>query len=229
MEKVKFGIICALKAEAEGLISRIENRDSRDICGIIYNFGMIGKSSVVVAVCGMGKVNAAICAQTMILTFNPDYIVNTGVAGALDNSLKTGDIVISDKLVQHDVDTSIIGDPVGYISGTDVIFMESDKNLASKIESAVKKFGYNYMVGTIASGDQFIATKESKDRIVRNFGAVACEMEGAAVAQVCYIAKVKFCILRSISDGADDNSNFDYVSFTKSSAEKSNRVLLSIL
>ncbi|MCR5458217.1 MAG: 5'-methylthioadenosine/adenosylhomocysteine nucleosidase [Clostridiales bacterium] len=229
MEKVNYGIICALKLEAEGIISHIENCKSTNLFGIMYNFGTIGKKKVVVSICGMGKVNAAICAQTMIMTFTPDVIINVGVGGALDSTLKLGDIVISDRLVQHDVDTSYLGDPIGYISGTDKTFFDADKTVRDRLEKAIKELNYSYRIGTIASGDQFISSKEAKDRIVKNFGGIVAEMEGAAVAHVCYVANVKFCILRSISDGADENSNMDFFSFTKMAADKSTNVILKLL
>ena len=229
MEKTDFGIICAMKKEADGIISNIVNKKSIELFGIVYNYGNIGKHSVAVAVCGIGKVNAAICAQTMISSFHTEVVINTGVGGALNSSLKTGEIVIAETLVQHDLDTSGLGDPIGYISGPGVIFIETDKVVRNSIETCVKGLGYDYRLGVIASGDQFICSKAAKEKIVHNFNADVCEMEGAAVAQVCYIAKVKFCVLRAISDGAEEDAFDSYDAFTLVASEKLKNVILKML
>ena len=229
MDKINYGIICALKEEAEGIISNIKDKKECDLFGITYNCGTINNKSIVVAVCGMGKVNAAICAQTMIISFNPDVIINVGLGGSLDKTLKRGEVVIADKLVQHDVDTSFIGDPVGYISGTGTIFFGTDKEIRDSIEKVIKELDYSYRIGTIASGDQFVCTKEAKDKIVSNFGAIVCEMEGAAIAHVCYTAGVKCAVLRYISDGADEDSNMDYYEFKKKAGEKTTHIIVNLI
>ena len=182
-----------------------------------------------VAQCGIGKVFAAICTEAMILKFNPDYIINTGVAGTLTNALSIGDVAISQSVVQHDMDTSPIGDPKGLLSGMNIINIPADEYLSSLAKEVIKEQKINCIKGVIASGDQFIASKTQKDLIVSEFSAIACEMEGAAVGHVCFVNKVKFLILRAISDSADNSSHMDYPTFLKMASENSTKVTLELI
>lgn len=213
------GIIGAMEVEIEGIRSKMTDKKEITVSGVRYVSGMLGGNEVVTAVCGIGKVFAAICTQTMILKFAPSVIVNTGVAGSLSAELNVCDIAVADKVVQHDMDTSPLGDPKGLVSGINVIYFEADKDVAALLSSVVKENGINTVSGTIASGDQFIASKEVKNRIVSDFGAIACEMEGAAIGHVCYVNKVPFAVLRAISDKADGVADMDYPSFCKLAAE----------
>ena len=214
------GIIGAMEIEIEGIRALMTEKEEKTISGVKYVIGKLGKNTVVTAVCGIGKVFAAICAQTMILTFNPEIIVNTGVAGSIDASLKVFDIAVANKVVQHDMDTSPIGDPKGLLSGINVIYMDADEKASTLLVQLVKEAGINAVRGAIASGDQFIASKGQKDAIKADFpDAVACEMEGASIGQVCYVNKVKFAVLRAISDNADGDAIEDYPAFAKKTAE----------
>ena len=214
------GIIGAMEIEIEGIRSLMTSKEETIISGVKYVTGELGKNKVVTAVCGVGKVFAAICAQTMILTFNPDIIVNTGVAGSIDASLKILDIAVADKVVQHDMDTSPIGDPKGLLSGINVIYMNADEKASELLVKLVRESGINAVRGAIASGDQFIASKTQKYTIKTNFhDAVACEMEGASIGQVCYVNNVKFAVLRAISDNADGGAVEDFPAFAKQTAE----------
>lgn len=214
------GIIGAMEIEIEGIRALMTEKEEKIISGVKYVLGKLGNNTVVTAVCGIGKVFAAICAQTMILTFKPDIIVNTGVAGSIDSSLKILDIAVADKVVQHDMDTSPIGDPKGLLSGINVIYMDADEKASALLVKLVSEAGINAVRGAIASGDQFIASKAQKDTIKTNFpDAVACEMEGASIGQVCYVNKVKFAVLRAISDNADGGAVEDYPAFAKKTAE----------
>ena len=215
------GIISALSIEAELLITSSETPDEvREISGIQFHKITLGGKSAVVAVCGVGKVNAARTAQAMIMAFSPEIIINTGVAGALNKELHICDIVVGEKTVQHDMDTSAIGDPVGLVSGINVVFFENDKFVADVICESAEKLGFAHRRGIIACGDRFVADSATKEKIVENFGADACEMESAAMAQACYINNVPFGVIRAISDGADDGANMDYPTFAKIAAEK---------
>ena len=214
------GIIGAMEIEIEGVRALMTEKEEKTISGVKYVIGKLGNNNVVTAVCGIGKVFAAICAQTMILNFNPDIIVNTGVAGSIDSSLGILDIAVADKVVQHDMDTSPIGDPKGLLSGINVIYMDADEKASALLVKLVREAGINAVRGAIASGDQFIASKAQKDTIKANFpDAVACEMEGAAIGQVCYVNKVKFAVLRAISDNADGGAVEDYPAFARKTAE----------
>ena len=214
------GVIAAMQIEIDALKERLGNSETITISGIDYVCGSLHGKKVIAAKCGIGKVFAAVCAQTMITRFSPDCIINTGVAGALNPALHITDIVIGEKTVQHDMDTSAIGDPVGLVSGINVIFFESDKAVAEAIKKSADELGYNNINGTIASGDRFVADKETKAKIVSDFGADACDMESAAMAQVCYINDVPFGAIRAISDGADDGANMDYPTFAAIAAER---------
>jgi len=216
---MKLGVIAAMKIEAEIIIAKMTDKKTESLGGIEYTTGKIGDCTVICSVCGIGKVFAGMCAQGMIIGFSPDYIINTGVAGTLDSSLSIGDIAVSSAVVQHDMDTSGIGDPPGLISGINMIEMPASEFLGSLISDIAKKRGIKCVTGIIASGDQFIADGNAKKRIRKSFGAVACEMEGGAVGQVCTVNEVPFVVIRAISDDADSGAVEDYPSFAKKSAE----------
>lgn len=223
------GIIGAMGVEVQALADLLENKEIKTISGVDYMSGKIYDKDVVLAVCGIGKVFAAICAQTMILTYNPDVIINSGVAGTLTDKLSIGDIAISDSVVQHDMDTSPLGDPVGLLSGINIVKIPADKKTCEQIESCVKNTDINYEIGTIASGDQFLADKNTKERIVKNFDAIAGEMEGAAVGHVCYVNKKPFCVLRAISDCADGSGAENYMEFLDTAAKNAVDVLIEFI
>lgn len=223
------GIIGAMEVEVKNLKAKIENIKTEFISGIEFVSGQLSGKDVVVAQCGIGKVFAAICTEAMILKFNPDYIINTGVAGTLTNALSIGDVAISQSVVQHDMDTSPIGDPKGLLSGMNIINIPADEYLSSLAKEVIKEQKINCIKGVIASGDQFIASKTQKDLIVSEFSAIACEMEGAAVGHVCFVNKVKFLILRAISDSADNSSHMDYPTFLKMASENSTKVTLELI
>ena len=225
---MKLGIIAAMKIEAE-LIEAAMTDIVRETCGSIeFCLGKIGNTDIVLAVCGIGKVFAAICAQTMIVKYAPDAVINTGVGGTLTKKLSVGDVAVSSAMVQHDMDTSALGDPVGLISGINIVEIPADAALAEKISAIVRDMGINTVTGTIATGDQFIGSQETKNRIVNTFGAIACEMEGAAIGQVCYVNKVPFAVIRAISDDADGGACEDYPTFAKMAAKNSAKAVIEL-
>lgn len=215
------GIIAAMDVEMKSLRSYMENTETEVISGIRFVRGTLEGKDVVTAVCGIGKVFAALCAQTMILHYQPRCIINTGVAGTLTDALTIGSIAVSSAVVQHDMDTSPLGDPVGLISGINKVELPADRLLTGQLSACAKVMGIKTATGVIASGDQFVACAERKAFIVEHFKAIACEMEGAAVGQVCYVNKVPFCVLRAISDSADGSSHMDYPTFVQMAAEQS--------
>lgn len=223
------GIIAAMNVEMESLRSYIENPVTETVSGITFVSGMLEGKEVVTAVCGIGKVFAAMCAQTMILRYAPDCIVNTGVAGTLTDKLTIGSVAVSSAVVQHDMDTSALGDPVGMISGINKVLLPASENLCGQLSACATVLGIRTQTGVIASGDQFISSSEKKDAIVKTFGAIACEMEGAAIGQVCYVNRVPFCVLRAISDSADGSSHMDYPTFVGMAAEQSVKLLRTFL
>ena len=223
------GIIAAMDSEIAAIKDKMTEKTTENISGIDFVKGNLCGKDVVVAKCGIGKVFAAICAQTMILKYSPCLVINTGVGGTLTNKLGIGDIAVASDVVQHDMDTSPLGDPVGLVSGINVVHFPADKNALENICKAADSLGINNAKGTIASGDQFIASGEKKAYIVENFGAVACEMEGAAIGHVCYVNDTPFAVIRAISDSADDSSHMDYGEFLKIAAERSFKVVTSFV
>ena len=223
------GIIGAMSVEVEALKDAMTDKTSERISGIDFVCGVLCGREVVVAQCGIGKVFAAMAAQTMILRFGVDTVINTGVAGTLTDKLGIADVAISTACVQHDMDTSAIGDPVGLISGINVIELPADAQLGACVAEAAGELGIKCVSGIIASGDQFVSSAERKQYIVDNFGAIACEMEGAAIAHVCYVNGVRCVVIRAISDSADGTAHMDYGEFVKIAAANSAKILKKCL
>ncbi len=223
------GIIGAMKIEVERLRSMIKDPVTEKISGMDFVSGELRGRRVVTAQCGEGKVAAAICAQTMLLRFDPELIINTGVAGSLSEKLGVGDIAVADRLVQHDMDVTPLGKEPGYIFSLDEVYMPADAAASAKLLSCAESLGINCETGVIASGDQFIADPDKKERIVSAFGAIACEMEGAAIAQVCRSSGVPFAVIRAISDSADGSANVSFEEFTALAAENAAKIVESFL
>ncbi len=218
------GIIGALDVEIENINIQITEKKEFVISDVVYTQGKLGNTPVVTAMCGVGKVFAAMCAQTMIIKFGVQAVINTGIAGGLCDSMQMLDTVVATALVQHDMDTTYFDDPRGLLSGINMVEIECDEALAKKI---CKNIDGNCIRGIIASGDCFVADREKKQDIKNTFGAVACEMEGAAIAQVCYVNKVPFCVIRTISDGAGEQ--MDYWSFRNLAAEEAAKVIINTI
>lgn len=227
--KVDIGIIGAMEPEVEAIIATLSEKESETVSGITFHTGKIGEKRVAVAKCGIGKVFAALCAEIMILKYAPSLLVNTGVGGALASGITTGDIVIASDLCQHDMDTSAIGDPKGLVSGINVIYFGADKRAGEILLSAAKSLGLNARLGRIASGDKFIASKEDKDRIINDFSADACEMEGCAIAQTAFVNGTPFAVVRAISDSADGEATMDYPTFLPLAAKNSTNLTLALV
>ncbi len=207
----RIGIIGAMQVETEGLIAEMTDTKTHIVSGVTYTEGVLCGRDVVVATCGVGKVFAAICAEAMILKFGVTALLNTGVAGGLSPILSVGDVVIADEVVQHDMNTTALGDPRGLLSGINVIKLAADTRLLKALCEATAELGHNGIVGTVASGDLFVAEKKVKDKLVAEFDAVACEMEGAAIGHVAYVNKIPFAVLRAISDGGDGMEFSEFV------------------
>ncbi len=219
------GIIGAMGIEVRALSELLENKKSETISGIEFLSGTIFGKDVVLAVCGVGKVFAAMCAEAMILKYSPEFIINTGVAGTLTDKLSIGNIAVSKDVVHHDLDTTPLGDPAGLISGINIVKIPASDEIREKLVSAIKIQNVPYLEGTIASGDQFLASSEVKERIVKTFGAIAGEMEGASIGHVCFVNSVPFCVLRAISDCADGSGAENYMEFLETAAETAVNVM----
>ena len=227
--KADIGIIGAMDNEVRELISKLSDRRTEKVSGIEFNVGELYGKKVVVAKCGVGKVFAAICAEAMIIKYAPALVVNTGVGGALEKSLRPLDIVFADKLVQHDMDTSPIGDPVGLISGINRVYFETDKRALDVLTAAAEELEIKYSVGTVATGDKFIAEKADKERISNLFGASACEMEGGSIAHTAFVNETPFMVVRAISDSADGDASMDYPTFLPQAVKISTALTLALI
>ena len=224
------GIIGAMDAEVSGLIAMLEGRCEREISGLKFYTGTIYSKPVVIAKCGVGKVFAAMCASVMIAAFAPALIVNSGVAGGLCDVLECADIVIADKLVQYDMDTSPLGDPKGLISGINRVYFEADGRAIELLKSAAADLSLKAHVGGIATGDRFVASAEERDAILSNFPeSMCCEMEGGAVAHASFVGKTPFAVVRAISDGANSESMLDFPAFLKIAAKNSTALTLALI
>ena len=206
------GIIGAMAVEVETIIAQLEGDRPTHVSGMTFHEGILAGRRVVVVQCGIGKVNAAMCAQTLIDRFGANEVINTGVAGALDPSLSVGDLVVSTDLVHHDADVTGLGYEPGMVPGMESLSFTANEHLRVAVISAAKQVTPEITVleGRIASGDQFVSTQDLKDHIFLTFGALCCEMEGAAIAHVCARNEVPFVVVRTISDNADNTSTYAY-------------------
>lgn len=219
------GIIGAMTVEIEGLKKIMTEKTEKSVAGIVFTKGLLCGKEAVVAVCGEGKVNAAMCAQVMIMKYSPDMIINTGVGGGLVKNLKIADVVAAKSVVQHDMDMSPLGYKAGYICGIDAVNIPCDEKVTDLLVSCIKACGIACHTGVIASGDQFISSNDKKKWLVDTFDAVVCEMEGGAVGHVCAKNGVPFGVLRAISDGGDDEANVSFPEFAAIAAENSIKVM----
>jgi len=227
--RTKIGIIAALPFEIDILKEAVNNRNVDMIAGTEYVTGSIGNYDVVLMQCGMGKVSAGAGTQALITAYHPDYIINTGCAGALSQSLKVGDIVLADSTIEWDLDTEAIGNPIGYVSSMDRVEMCADSELTAAIAEAIGDSDTVYH-GLIVSGDQFVSRSDQRSQILDDFPSALCtEMEGAAVGHVCAQNNVPFCVIRSMSDNANGDSGVDYAEFSVIVGEKTAGYLLKFL
>lgn len=218
--KRPIGIIGADEFEVHLLKEKAGAAVLETIAGMDFCGGQIGGSPVVIAQCGIGKVNAAICAQLLISRFGVSRIINTGVAGSLNNAINIGDLVISTDAVQHDFDICTLGYQWGEIPYLGTVAFRADEELHALTVEAAKRCAPELSVfeGRICTGDQFIDSREKKELILSRFGGLCCEMEGAAVAEVCFLNAVPWVVIRAISDKADESVKVDYRSFAEKAA-----------
>ncbi len=229
--RMDIGIIGAMQIEVEALCAAMTDTSVEELGGIRFVSGTLRGKRVVCAKCGIGKVFAALCTEAMILRYHPRVIINSGVAGTL-SALSIGQVAIADEVVQHDMDTTAFGDPAGLISGLDLVYLPADPATSALLAACVEAEGVPHRRGTIASGDRFVAAESEKQRIRAQFDSpehpiLACEMEGAAVGQVCYVNHTPYGILRAISDGGDEHAAaVDYPTFLAAAAAVAARVMI---
>lgn len=221
------GIIGAMDEEVAKLKEQMTEVQVHKKANMEFVRGVMEGKQVVVVRSGIGKVNAGICAQILVDDYRVDGIINTGIAGSLRAEINIGDIVISTDAVQHDMDAVAFGYPLGQIPRMDVFSFEADKELAKLAEGCCHRVipQVGIFHGRVASGDAFIASHERKTKIVNEFDAFCCEMEGAAIAQAAYLNGIPFLIIRAISDKADDSASMDYPAFEAMAIENSVKLI----
>ncbi len=212
------GIIGAMDSEVESLFSQMSAKEKININNLTFYKGKLFNKEVVIVKCGIGKVNAALCTQLLILNFNVSKIINTGIAGAVGQGLKIYDFVVSTEAIYHDFDTTFFGYKPGQVPGMPEAF-QADKTMVETAVNAFEKTDFHdlkIVKGRIASGDQFISGGERKAAIINNFQPQCVEMEGCAIAHTCYANNVPFVIIRCMSDTADDSVKETYSEETAS-------------
>ena len=215
------GIIGAMTVEVDALNKIMSDTLEHTVGAMTLVSGKLYGADAVVTVCGEGKVNAAMCTQAMIMEYAPDLIVNTGVGGGLADGLKIGDVVVASAVVEHDMDMSPLGYPIGFVSGVNRTEMPCDKKTADLLERCTRELNIPCRRGIVASGDQFISSDEKKAFLVKTFNASVCEMEGAAIGHVCIRNGVPFGVLRSVSDSGDDKASMSFPEFAELAAKNS--------
>ncbi len=230
MERFKtIGIVAAMEGELELLRNRIDGAETIPFASGMCYTGKIGNHTVAAILCGIGKVSAALTVQEMIDRIHPDCVINTGCAGGIAKGIKIGDIVVSDRVSEWDLDLTSLGISRGYIGTLKTADIAADKALSEMIAAAVPA-GVTVRTGRIVSGDQFISRQEQRDIILSSFPDTLCaEMEGAAVGHVCAQNRVPFCIIRCMSDTADHESGVNFGEFADKAGRICNRILMDLL
>ena len=225
------GIIGAMQEEVSLLQEEMNVEATVEKAGMVFYKGELCGQKVVIVKSGIGKVNAALCAQILVDVFQVNTLINTGIAGSLDAGIDIGDMVISTDAVQHDMDASIFGDPVGQIPRMDTFSFPADENLVklAKEVNEEENPDIHTFTGRIVSGDQFVSSAEVKERLVLNFNAMCTEMEGAAIAHAAYLNKVSCVIIRAISDKADNSAVMDYPEFERQAIVHSVRLVRGLM
>ena len=225
----KLGIIGAMACEVEALKGKMENVTVGNHAGSEYFEGTLEGLPAVVVQCGVGKVNAAMCAQVLCSVYGVTHLVNTGIAGSLCAELDIGDLVVSKDAMYHDVDVAVFGYPLGKVPGMDVTAFPADETLMDYAFAAADSVNPGHAkIGRVASGDQFVCEKAQKDKIIEVTQALCTEMEGAAIAQTAYRNQIPFVILRAISDKADNSAEMDYPTFEAMAADHCAKVTLAM-
>ena len=228
---MRIGIIGAMQVEIDTLLKNMHEKKVVKKASMEFHEGDIEGVDVVVVRSGVGKVNAGICVQILADEFQVTHIINTGAAGSLDARIDIGDMVLSTDVCYHDVDATVFGYKKGEVPQLGVASFTADEELRVKAKAAIKNVIKDQKVfeGRICSGDQFICTDERKKEIINDFGAICTEMEGAGVAQGCYLNNIPFLIIRAISDKADGSEMKDYVDFENKAAADCAKITFEVI
>ncbi|MCI9075451.1 MAG: 5'-methylthioadenosine/adenosylhomocysteine nucleosidase [Dorea sp.] len=224
------GIIGAMDEEVAALKEAMDVRETVERAGMNFVKGTLGSKEVTVVRSGIGKVNAGICAQILVSEFQAEVLINTGIAGSLDARIDIGDMVISTDALYHDMDATAFGYPLGQVPRMDLLAFPAGERLVKLAVEANAEANpdIHTFTGRVVSGDQFVASDEVKEKILKNFGGLCTEMEGAAIAHAAYLNKVSCVIIRAISDKADGSASEDYPAFEKKAIEHSVRLVKTL-
>lgn len=226
---MKLGIIGAMDVEVAALKEKMRQVTTATHAGSVYWEGILEGTPAVVVQSGVGKVNAALCAQILISVHGVTHIINTGIAGSLCADLDICDLVISRDAIHHDFDLRFWGRPIGLVPGMDVVAFPADASLMDKAYTAAEQINPGHTrIGRIASGDQFICSAEQKEQIIADTQAICAEMEGAAIAHTAYRNSIPFVIVRAISDKADGSAEMDYPTFEVLAAQRCAQVTTTL-
>ena len=223
------GIIGAMAIEVAPLLSELLDPQEDILSGRTFHRGIMRGHEAVVVQCGVGKVNAAMCTEALILTYRPSLVINVGVAGALTGALRVGDVAVAKDLVQYDVDTTAVGDPLGLVSTVNRIDFPCAEWAVKKIMCAAGEMDIRASVVRIASGDRFNDDPQTTRLITEYFHAEACEMEACPIGQVCLVNGVECAVIRGISDSTEGVHSDEYSQFNAFAAERAAGLLLSFL
>ena len=225
------GIIGAMEEEVAALKEAMEVQETIERASMVFLRGELCGKDVVIVRSGIGKVNAGICTQILADRFGVDRLINTGIAGSLDAKIDIGDIVISTDALHHDMDATEFGYPVGQVPRMETLSFPADEELVKKAVKASEKVNpdIHTFTGRIASGDQFIASREVKEKIIQNFHPLCVEMEGAGIAHAASLNQISYVIIRAISDKADNSAHVDYPTFERQAIAHSVRLVKELL
>lgn len=223
----KIGIIGAMELEVEELKAKMQVKRIVEKAGMKFFEGVLSNTDVVIVQSGIGKVNAGICVQILVDTFEITTVINTGVAGSLNNKANIGDIIISSESQEHDMDVTALGYEPGIIPQMKESVFKADAKIAELAVEVCKEVNpdINVLTGKVVSGDQFISSKEQKEKLINVFHGDCAEMEGAAIAHAAYLNNIPYLVIRAISDKADGSAQMDYPTFEKAAAAHSAKLV----
>lgn len=223
----KIGIIGAMELEVEELKAKMQVNRIVEKAGMKFFEGVLSNTDVVIVQSGIGKVNAGICVQILVDTFEITTVINTGVAGSLNNKANIGDIIISSESQEHDMDVTALGYEPGIIPQMKESVFKADAKIAELAVEVCKEVNpdINVLTGKVVSGDQFISSKEQKEKLINVFHGDCAEMEGAAIAHAAYLNNIPYLVIRAISDKADGSAQMDYPTFEKAAAAHSAKLV----
>jgi len=226
---VKIGIIGAMDEEIKNYLIKLKNQNKIKTAGFIYYKGVLLGNNIILVKSGAGKVNASMCTQQLISKFKVDYIIFTGVAGAINPKLNIFDIVVSRDCAQHDINTKKLGFKNGQIPFTKMTFFKTPQHLIKVALNSAKKIGIKAIAGRILTGDQFITNKIRTKNLIKEFEGDCVDMESAAAAYVCYLNKIHYLAIRSISDRADHSASIDFKDFLNKASKNSFLLVTEII